>query len=133
MRERLVAAFGLTDEVFAVAFSRIGIIPHESRFWWLMGLEFGAYSCWIGGTLAGSISGDLLLSHFSFLRPALSFALPALFLSLLLPMLNSTTRPAVMISLLLAAAFHWSGHSEIGIIAAALIGPGIGIIGRNFQ
>ena len=133
LRERLVAAFGLTDEVFAVAFSRIGIMPHESRFWWLMGLEFGAYSCWIGGTLAGSISGDLLLSHFSFLRPALSFALPALFLSLLLSMLNSTTRPAVMISLLLAAAFHWSGHSEIGIIAAALIGPGIGIIGRNFQ
>ena len=133
MRERLVAAFGLTDEVFAVAFSRIGIMPHESRFWWLMGLEFGAYSCWIGGTLAGSISGDLFLSHFSFLRPALSFSLPALFLSLLLSMLNSTTRPAVMISLLLAAAFHWSGHSEIGIIAAALIGPGIGIIYRNFQ
>ena len=133
LRERLVAAFGLTDEVFAVAFSRIGIMPHESRFWWLMGLEFGAYSCWIGGTLSGRISGDLLLSHFSFLRPALSFALPALFLSLLLPMLNSTTRPAVMISLLLAAVFHWSGHSEIGIIAAALIGPGIGIIGRNFQ
>ena len=43
LRERLVAAFGLTDEVFAVAFSRIGIMPHESRFWWLMGLEFGAY------------------------------------------------------------------------------------------
>ena len=133
LRARLVAAFGLTDEVFAVAFSRIGIMPPESRFWWFMGLEFGAYSCWIGGTLAGSISGDLLLSHYSFLRPALSFALPALFLSLLFSMLNSSTRLAVIISLLLAAAFHWNGYSEIGIIAAALIGPSVGIIGRRYQ
>jgi len=98
-----------------------------------MGLEFGAYSCWFGGTLAGSISGDLLLSHYSFLRPALLFALPALFLSLLLSMLNSSTRLAVIISLLLAAAFHWNGYSEIGIICAALIGPCIGIIGRRYQ
>ena len=133
LRERLVAAFGLTDEVFAVAFSRIGIMSCESRFWWLMGLEFGAYLSWFGGTIAGSISGDLLLSHYSLLRPALSFALPALFLSLLLSMLNSSTRLAVITSLILAAAFHWSGHSETGIIAAAFIGPGIGIICRKNQ
>ena len=81
----------------------------------------------------GSISGDLLLSHYSLLRPALSFALPALFLSLLLSMLNSSTRLAVITSLILAAAFHWSGHSETGIIAAAFIGPGIGIICRKNQ
>jgi len=133
LRERLVAAFGLTDEVFAVAFSRIGKMSRESRFWWLMGLEFGAYLSWFGGTIAGSISGDLLLSHYSLLRPALSFALPALFLSLLLSMLNSSTRLAVITSLILAAAFHWSGHSETGIIAAAFIGPGIGIICRKNQ
>jgi predicted branched-subunit amino acid permease len=74
-----------------------------------------------------------LLSHYSFLRPALSFALPALFLSLLFSMLNSSTRLAVIISLLLAAAFHWNDYSEIGIIAAALIGPSVGIIGRRYQ
>ena len=133
LRERLVAAFGLTDEVFAVACSRIGKMSRKSRFWWLIGLEFGAYLSWFCGTIAGSISGDLLLSHYSLLRPALSFALPALFLSLLLSMLNSSTRLAVITSLILAAAFHWSGHSETGIIAAAFIGPGIGIICRKNQ
>ncbi|MBC8258604.1 MAG: AzlC family ABC transporter permease [SAR324 cluster bacterium] len=133
LRERLLSAFGLTDEVFAVAFSRIGKRPAATRFWWLMGLEFAAYTSWVGGTLAGSISGVLLLSHYSFLRPALAFALPALFLSLLLSMLKPSNRSAVLISLILAAVFHWSGHTETGIIAAALLGPGLGIIGRRCQ
>mgnify|MGYP002525126731 FL=1 len=128
LRERLVAAFGLTDEVFAVAFSRIKDVPSESRFLWLMGLELGAYSCWAGSTLAGSIGGNVFLNYYSFLRPALFFALPALFLSLLLLMLNKKTILAVIISLFVAAFFHWSGHSETGIIASAFIGPGVGFI-----
>ena len=131
LRERLYAAFGLTDEVFAVAFSRIKDIPSESRFLWLMGLEVGAYSCWAGSTLAGSIGGNVFLNYYSFLRPALFFALPALFLSLLLIMLNKKTLLAVIISLFVAAFFHWNGHSETGIIASAFIGPGVGFISRR--
>ena len=124
----LVTAFGLTDEVFSLAFSRIKEIPLESRFWWLLGLELGAYSCWAGSTVIGSIGGKTILNYYSFLGKALSFALPALFLSLLLSMLEKGRRLVVIIALAIAGFFHLNGHSEIGIIAAAFIGPIVGII-----
>ena len=128
LSQRLITAFGLTDEVFSVVFSKIKEIPLESRFWWLVGLELGAYLSWICSTVVGSVGGKTLLNYYSFLGQALSFALPALFFSLLLSMLNKGRRLAVIIALAVAAMFHWNGHSEIGIIAAAFIGPIIGII-----
>ena len=126
--QRLITAFGLTDEVFSVGFSKIKRIPLESRFWWLFGLELCAYLCWIGSTIAGSVGGKTLLNNFSFFGQALSFALPALFLSLLLSMLDKGRRLAVFCALAVAATFHWNGHSEIGIIAAAFISPITGMI-----
>ena len=114
--------------MFSVVFSRIKEIPLESRFWWLLGLELGAYSCWAGSTVLGSVGGKTLLNYYSFLGQALSFALPALFFSLLLSMLDKGNRLAVIIALAVAAMFHWNGHSEIGIIAAAFIGPITGMI-----
>ena len=126
--QRLITAFGLTDEVFSVAFSKIRGIPLKSRFWWLIGLEMGAYLCWICSTIAGSIGGETLLNYFSFLEKALSFALPALFLSILLSMLEKGRRLAVIISLAVAGIFHLKGYSEMGIIASAFIGPLSGII-----
>jgi 4-azaleucine resistance transporter AzlC len=128
LSQRLITAFGLTDEVFSVIFSKIKEIPQESKFWWLLGLELGAYSCWAGSTVAGSIGGKTLLNYYSFLGQALSFALPALFFSLLLSMFDKGTRLAVIIALAVAAMFHWNGYSEIGIIAAAFIGPITGMI-----
>ena len=62
LSQRLITAFGLTDEVFSVVFSRFKEIPLESRFWWLLGLELGAYSCWAGSTVAGSDGGKTLLN-----------------------------------------------------------------------
>ena len=128
LSQRLITAFGLTDEVFSVAFSRISVIPIASRFWWLLGLELGAYACWTGSTIAGSVGGNILLNYYSFLEQALSFALPALFLSLLLSMLEKGRRLVVIIALTVAGIFHLNGHSEMGIIAAAFIGPITGII-----
>ena len=128
LSQRLITSFGLTDEVFSVAFSRIKEIPIESRYWWLLGLELGAYSCWVCSTVAGSVGGKTLLNYYSFLGQALSFALPALFFSLLLSMLKKGRNLTVIIALGVAAIFHWSGQSEIGIIAAALIGPISGMI-----
>jgi len=42
-------------------------------------------------------------------------------------MLNKKTLLVIIISLIVATFFHWNGHSEIGIIASAFIGPGVGI------
>ena len=82
-------AFGLTDEVFAVASARLA--DGNVTFQWLMALELAAYSSWLGGTVAGAAAGEALLRLLPAAEPALSFALPALFVALLAPVVGQPT------------------------------------------
>jgi len=125
-RSRLLAAFGLTDEVFAIAQSGLQQIHEERRLWWLLGLEVDAYFSWVAGTWAGSEGGSWLVHHIGSLQSALAFALPALFLALLLPACKGPTARTVLASLLVAGVFHSIGMSATGILVAALVGPFIG-------
>jgi 4-azaleucine resistance transporter AzlC len=137
LKQKLLAAFGMTDEVFASAFSLIKNIPTENRWSWLIGLEFGAYASWVIGTWIGASSGDLLLAKFEFLKPALAFALPALFLSLLLPMVASAkaahsfihnrTIITIVSAMLIAFLANTLGQATLGIFCAALLSPLLGI------
>jgi hypothetical protein len=59
---RSVLAFGVTDEVFGVAGWRIaegGAVQPP----FLLGLEIGAYSAWVGGTIIGALAGEVLPFH----------------------------------------------------------------------
>ena len=140
-----VAAFGLDDEVFAVAL--VGM-PEERKLGWLLGLELGAYASWSLGTLAGAVAGDAITGALPSLAPALSFALPALFVALLAPLISpggdadagcarrAPVLGAVVAATSVAAAFHLAGLGSWGIIAAGVAGPALGLIlgrsrGRN--
>lgn len=76
---RSVLAFGVTDEVFGVAGWRIAE-GGTVRPPYLLGLEVGAYSAWVGGTVVGALTGEILPEH---LRVAMGLALYALFAALL--------------------------------------------------
>lgn len=120
-------AFGLTDEVFAAAYSQLEKIPEEERASWLSGLEIGAYLSWISGTLLGAAGGSVLLSQSPYLSSALSFALPALFLALLLPLLRWDSAVSALIAVVVALSFHYHGQTSLGILAAGVSGPFAGI------
>jgi 4-azaleucine resistance transporter AzlC len=77
-------AFGLTDEVFASAMNRITSVPVPQREHWLLGMQLGAYSSWVAGTIAGAAVGASLMKGWPILQETLTFVLPALFLALLL-------------------------------------------------
>lgn len=81
---RALLAFGLTDEVFASAMNRIASVPLPQREHWLLGMQLGAYSSWVAGTIVGACVGAGLMQGWPILREALTFVLPALFLALLL-------------------------------------------------
>lgn len=77
-------AFGLTDEVFATAMSKLNSIAPDHREHWYLGLQLGAYSAWVSGTLLGTMLSDSFQDPPIFVREALAFVLPSLFFALLL-------------------------------------------------
>lgn len=85
---RSVLAFGVTDEVFGVAGWRIAE-GGAVRPPFLLGLEIGAYSAWVGGTIVGALAGEILPFH---LRVAMGLALYALFAALLAGQIRAAHR-----------------------------------------
>lgn len=124
-----VGAFGLTDEVFAVCSA--GKNRKPIGFGWLLGLEVGAYASWVAGTWVGAAGGAAIRNTLPFLRPALSFALPALFVALLVLLLagagersaRSPAAVAAVVAGVVAAGLHLVGWTGWNILAAGIVGP----------
>lgn len=124
-----VVAFGITDEVFAVASSHPGTLTPRT----VLGIETMAYLAWTGGTLAGALAGEILPI---LLQQALGVTLYALFVSLLVPHLMrdhsvvAAAAAAVAIRLGLGAAGWFPAGVVLlfaiagGAAAGALVGRG---------
>jgi 4-azaleucine resistance transporter AzlC len=130
-----VWAFGLTDEVFGAA---LGQIARGQRFseQFMLGLGLGAYAAWVGGTAAGAFAGGGALAGFPAVEAALGFMLPALFLALLLSILNRAQLPVIAIAgaATVGVTLLWSGTAGIlaGMLAGALAGL-LGLGGRDAE
>jgi 4-azaleucine resistance transporter AzlC len=120
----LALGFELTDESFGVAMcdpSRI-----EGRPYFLLGLQATTQAAWVTGSLLGALAGALVDST----AYGIPFALPALFICLLILQLKSATYVVVM---LLAGAFalvfksllpgNW--YIVLAALPSALIGFGL--------
>ncbi|WP_291720363.1 AzlC family ABC transporter permease [Magnetospirillum sp. 64-120] len=116
---RPLIAFGLTDEVFALAFARLG--PDKGEVW-LLGVQAGAYGAWLAGTVCGGLLADLGGTRWPEVQAALSFVLPALFLALLLPLLRRDTLapPLAAAGVALLAAAVLPGH--VALLLAMVVG-----------
>ncbi|SEA51476.1 AzlC family ABC transporter permease [Alkalimonas amylolytica] len=80
---------GLTDQIFALALSRLPQLPAGQRLGWYSGAMLLAWFSWVAGTAAGAIAGEELSRHWPLLGEIMPFALPALFLVLLAPRFTS--------------------------------------------
>jgi 4-azaleucine resistance transporter AzlC len=132
------AAFGLTDEVFAVASVKLERRSSSANFGWLLGLETGAYISWALGTWIGGVVGTAVVAALPSLASALSFALPALFVALLVPLVRAedsgpwgVPRPvagAVLVAAIVAAVFYLIGLRSWSVPAAGVVGPAVGLL-----
>lgn len=105
-------AYGITDETFAVA---TGILQGRSAPpAFMAGLHVTAQSCWVVASVVGALAGEMAHNTTAL---GLDFALPAMFIGLLMPNLQGPARRARLISGLCAA-----------IVAAAILAlvPGAG-------
>ncbi|CAG9000260.1 MAG: hypothetical protein CENE_02254 [Candidatus Celerinatantimonas neptuna] len=117
-----LVAFGLTDEVFAVAHTRLKDKTESSKVSWLMGLSNGAYFSWVLGTVVGAVASERLLHSSTIVVHALQFALPALFFLLLLPNFKQPMLSGILMSFAVAASAAWYGQAALGIVFAAVMG-----------
>ena len=92
---RLVASFGITDEIFAIAYGR----PEKVCPRYLYGMILIAMAGWVGGTFLGATAGDILPQP---LTQAMGVLLYAMFIAIVVPPAKKDR--GVLFSALLAAA-----------------------------
>jgi 4-azaleucine resistance transporter AzlC len=135
---KAVAAFGLTDEVFAVASTTLPQRSSETNFGRLLGLGTSAYVSWALGTWIGAVAGSVVVEALPSLAPALSFALPALFVALLVSLVRSTgpatggarssVTGATLVAAAVAATLYLAGLESWSVPAAGVAGPAVGLL-----
>ncbi len=98
--DRFLCAFGVTDEIFAVAVSNKEKVTKK----YFLGLMFLPYFGWASGTILGALLGNVLPSV---IVTALSIALFAMFIAIIVPgmMDNIKVIPVVLISAGLSCVF----------------------------
>lgn len=119
--QRAVFAVGLTDEVFATALSSgIGADGPKPPGRWLIGLALTAWAAWSLGTLAGALAGNALRQVSGLAASAMSFALPALFIALVLGSVRRQVAVPVALAAAIAATAVLTGHARLAIPLGAL-------------
>lgn len=117
---------GLTDQIFALALSRLPNMPAAQRLPWFSSAMLLAWGAWVGGTALGAVAGQELALRWPLFNEVLPFALPALFLVLLAPRFTSYLWGAALsLSTLLALALTASGLANIAVPLAAFLGAAL--------
>ncbi len=123
--QRLIIAFGNTDENFAVAMGQ----KKKLNFIYLIGLIMTSFSGWLGGTIFGTFAGNIVPDTIS---SALGISLYAMFLAIIIPPSKESKAVlfAVLISAIMSTFIYWlpflsfitSGWSIIicGILSSAI-------------
>jgi 4-azaleucine resistance transporter AzlC len=127
-RQALPIAFGLTDEVFAAALSLLPQHQARERPALLFGLETGAYGSWVLGTLAGALGFQAAVRLIPALLPVLSFALPSLFLVILLPLARGKGAASALVAVLVTTALILEGYSTAALLAGGISGASVGAL-----
>jgi predicted branched-subunit amino acid permease len=125
--DRFLCAFGITDEIFAVASAKEGKIQPKFMYGLILLPFFG----WTLGTLSGALLGNVMPP---IIMNALSLALYAMFIAIIIPacMNNKKIFPVVFISTALSCIIFFvpvlkSVISEgIAYVIAGLIASAVG-------
>ncbi len=123
LKDRLMLAFGITDEVFSVASLRPGRVSRS----FMLGLEGFSWLGWATGTVAGVTLGSFLPKS---LQDAMSGSLFALFAALLVPEIKKGHLPLVLAlsagGLNMALYYLWKVPAGWSIVISMLVVTALG-------
>ncbi|SFN50656.1 4-azaleucine resistance probable transporter AzlC [Xenorhabdus japonica] len=121
-KKTVIWAFGLTDEVFAAATTKL---IENQRSWsenWMATIAICSWFSWVLGTVAGTVLGNGYLNSYPTVEAAMTFMLPALFLSFLLASFkrqNSYCVTAALLGALMGITFF---SIPVAILAGIISG-----------
>ncbi|MCR5640136.1 MAG: AzlC family ABC transporter permease [Lachnospiraceae bacterium] len=126
--KRLVMAFGVTDEIFAVSVSR----NRPVTFPYMLGLEIPPILCWAAGSVLGGIANNLLPAS---VQSALGLALYAMFIAIVMPPARKNPHIAIVagIALTISCILRFVPvlkqiSSGFAIIICTVVAAGIGAL-----
>ncbi len=125
LMHRFAISFVNTDEVFAVASAKKGLVGRR----YLYGLILTPYLGWSSGTLIGALAGNILPAS---VISALGIAIYGMFVAIVMPVIkeNKNTLLCVLIAVLLSCLFSFvplmaKVPSGFSIIICAVIASGL--------
>ncbi len=123
----LLWGFGLTDEVFGAGLGAIarGQAMTGAFIW---GLTLVSYAAWVGGTAVGALAGASALAAWPSVDAGLSFMLTALFLALLLSIMQRAQLPVIAVALVGTVACSFVISPTAGIMAGMILGALVGTV-----
>ena len=126
--ERLITAFGITDETFAVSSMEPGILGYS----YLLGLILGPIVGWSTGTLLGALISSALAVSIS---SAMGIALYGMFIAIIIPPAKKSKPVAyvILISVAIACILKYIPLFSVisagfRVITATILGAGIGAV-----
>jgi len=130
--QRLCAACFLTDESYGTSLGRF-LSPRpqpESAFLFFLGSAGPCWLSWQAGGMAGYLAGALIPEAAGRL---LGLAVPLVFMALLAPLLARGPRSTAALTAMLVAVAGAGLPLNLGLIAAAILGPAAGIIHKRLK
>ncbi len=117
--QKLIASFGITDEIFAVAASR----PKKLTPWYMYGLILTPFIGWTSGTFLGAWAGELLPS---FIADAMGILLYGMFIAIIIPPARKEKKIFIVaaIAIALSCIFKYlipSLSSGFAVIISAIV------------
>lgn len=117
-------AFGVTDETYGLSITRFA--RGEADRWYLLGANLVAYASWNAGTLSGHLAGEFLPA---LVRNAMAFALPAVFVALLVVACRDRVAVAVaLFSSALSVALYLGQVNFGNVMLVGVAGATLGMV-----
>lgn len=116
--------FWVTDETFAVSISAVA--KEQKSKWYFFGLFWTAHLAWISSTVLGSVAGNFIPHPEKF---GLDFALPAMFIALLILQVKNKKLVAVaIVSAAISICIKLNVPGSWNIILATILSATIGVL-----
>ncbi|WP_027415157.1 AzlC family ABC transporter permease [Aneurinibacillus terranovensis] len=124
----------LTDETFGVAINKVTNKKAASEKW-MFGLNITAYLNWIAANIAGAYLGQWIKNPKAF---GLDFALPAMFIGLLVLQMASRKKIVVDIvvgvsAVIIVVTTSLVASGSVGVIVATILGSTIGMVMEKWR